>query len=159
MNDRDPAHGQSQTDEKGSTECAPLAAPSIERFVTWDDEAQDWDISDNASPHGGKKPIYLPNRSGDRQIHFHLNVPADSTWQFDTNDPIWTADNVPCGSLNRLASDQITIFRPPQPRLLKVLDRNDGEARLIRYQLNFINTGSGDQPPPCDPTILNGGND
>lgn len=159
MNDRDASHGQCQPTDQSSSQGDPASNPPIIRHVVWNEANQDWDIGDTGSPKAGKKkPIILPDESGGHEIHFNLRAPGKPTWQFDTNDPIWTADNVQCGSLSKRASDQVSIV-DPQPMLLKVFDKNDGEARLIRYQLNFVNSGTGSQPPACDPTILNGGND
>lgn len=158
MNDRDPPVGHPQP-EHSSKQCEAVNNPPINRHVVWNEANQDWDIGETPSPKAGKKkPIILEDGSGGHNIHFHLRVPPGKNWQFDTNDPIWTADNVQCGLLSSRASDQVSIV-DSQARLLKVFDRNDGEARLIRYQLNFVNKGPGDQPPPCDPTILNGGSD
>lgn len=158
MKDRHPPVGQPQAAGKGSTHCAPATNPPIQRWVIWNGADQDWDVSGNPSPNAGKKkPIILPEESGGHEIRFHLKVPPGSTWQFDTNDPIWTADNAKCGTLSSRASDQVSIV-DAQPLLLRIFDENDGESRLIRYQLNFVDSGVGAAPPACDPTILNGGN-
>lgn len=158
MHEQDSEARQPRPAAKGLDDCESNAPnPPIKRWVVWNDETEDWDLDDSPSPKSGmKKPIVLDHDSGGHEIQFHLTVPGGSRWQFDTNDPIWTADNVGCGSLSCLASDQVSVLRPESHRLV-VFDKNLGDKRIVRYQLNFVGAPGGPVPPACDPTILNGG--
>jgi hypothetical protein len=135
-----------------------MSNPTIKMYVQWVAADNEWcvDSSPSSNPKKKQKPIILADDSGGHEIEFHLHNPP-AGWEFDIGDPIWTADNVNCGSLsNKTKSDQIKDVRP-QATLLTIFDENDGDARLVRYQLNFVNKGSGPVPPACDPAILNGG--
>lgn len=158
MHEQDSKAGQPRPAKQGSAQCESDGRnPPILRWVVWNDRTEDWDVDDNPSPSSGKKkPIVLEDDSGGHEIQFHLKVPGGSGWQFNTTDPIWTEDNVACGTLSRLASDQVSVLHP-EPHLLVVFDENSGEERLVRYQLNFVGAPGGPVPPACDPTILNGG--
>lgn len=157
MANQDNSFKPSGVAQDSGADCEEITNPPINRWVIWDQANQDWDVSDSASPtHGKKKPIMLPDESGGHEIRFHLRVPGGSGWQFNTVDPIWTEDNVSCGNLSGLNSDQISV-PDCQALLLTIWDKNDGDARLVRYQLNFVDNGGGPVPPACDPAILNGG--
>lgn len=156
MSNQDSSFRRSEASQPGPSECEGVTNPPIERWVIWNDTDKDWDVSDSPSPRGRKKPIVLADESGDHEIRFHLKVQGGSGWQFKTSDPIWTADNVRCGTLNGLDSDQISVV-DCKPHLLTISDKNDGDARLVRYQLNFTDNAGGSAPPACDPAILNGG--
>ena len=127
------------------------------RYIQWVATDNEWcvDSSPSSNPKKKQKPVILADNSGGHKIEFHLHNPP-AGWEFNTADPIWTADNADCRSLDgKTKSDQIGIS-DCKAKLLTVWDKNDGEARLVRYQLNFLDTGGG-PVPPCDPAILNGG--
>ena len=117
----------------------------------------DWDLDTNPSPkHGTKWPIMLPVEGGQHEIVFHLVPTPHLDFEFDTSDPIWTADNSDCPPAQGDNSTQITIV-DCKPKKLTITNDNSGPSRLIRYQLNFVNSGTGPAKSECDPAILNGG--
>jgi len=157
MSDQNQTTRDPDLDADSATE-GEAANPTIKRYVQWVAADNEWcvDSSPSSNPKKKQKPIILADDSGGHEIKFYLHNPPEG-WEFDTADPIWTADNVNCSSLNnKTKSDQIQITDRKAERLT-VWDINDGDARLVRYQLNFVNTGSGPVPPACDPPILNGG--
>lgn len=131
--------------------------PPIQRFVRWNAAQNDWDLDENPAPRPNTKwAVLLPVRSGAHDIVFHLVPVPGFDYAFECGNPILAVDNTsncpPAGA----PSDQIAVQNCQWNRLT-ISDQNAGAARLIRYQLNFIDRNGGAAPPACDPAILNGG--
>lgn len=117
----------------------------------------DWDLDNNPSPQiDTKLPIVLPVKGGKHEIVFHIVPASGLDFEFDSNDPIWTADNSDCPPAQGDNSTQIDVV-DCKPKKLTITNENSGAARLVRYQLNFVNKGTGPASSACDPAILNGG--
>ncbi len=117
----------------------------------------DWDLDNNPSPQiDTKLPIMLPVKGGRHEIVFHIVPGSGLDFAFDSSDPIWTADNSDCPPAQGDNSNQITVV-DCKPKKLTITNENSGAARLVRYQLNFVNNGTGPASSVCDPAILNGG--
>lgn len=116
----------------------------------------EFDVDDNNNPPPGKKkPFLFGPGTGQHEIVFHL-IDNGVQIEFNQQDPIWTEDNVNCGNLTGRNSGQI-FPTDARANRLTVLNMNDGPARLVRYQLNFLYSVDNSPAPACDPAILNGG--
>ena len=117
-----------------------------------------WDVGNSPSPASKrKKVILLEDGSGSHQIMFHLHDPDSLGLKFDTANPIYAEDNVTCPPAQALVSDQVPVGGIScNDNRLTITDLNSGKARLVRYQLNFLNA-DGTKAAACDPVILNGG--
>ena len=98
--------------------------------------------------------LKLDKDSGSHAIDFDLHDQTGRSLQFDSADPIWASDNVPCPPPNGLHSQQLSIDKVGG-KSLTVINANSGEPREIRYQLNFVD-GSGSSCN-CDPIVDNAG--
>jgi hypothetical protein len=110
----------------------------------------EWDVGFKSPPDKGKVEIDLPPDSGKHDLVFHLVPTHGLDIEFDTADPIWVAEGGPCPPASGINSTQVGIV-DRSDRKLTISDANSGDARILRYQLNFIGAG------PCDPIIKNGG--
>jgi hypothetical protein len=116
----------------------------------------EFDVDYNDKPEKNKKkPLMFGPGTGRQTIVFHLETDGVQI-EFNQQDPIWTEDNGSCGNLTGRKSDQI-FPDPPTANKLTVINMNDGDARLVRYQLNFLYSKDKQPAPACDPAILNGG--
>ena len=119
--------------------------------------AIEWDLDPNNSPQQGvKRPIMLPIKGGKHRIIYHLIATPGLNYRFDCDKPIWTADNSDCPPASGLNSDQIKV-EDCDDNKLTIENLNNGPARLVRYQLNFLDAAGAPVSPACDPAILNGG--
>jgi len=111
-----------------------------------------WTV-DSKPPHNAK--LDLPNKSGAYEIVFDLDDDTRGRdLRFDCSYPFWVSENVPCPPPRGLHTDQIEVLACSQ-HSLTIIDRNDGPARNLRYQLNFRDgRGAREQ---VDPEIINGG--
>jgi len=118
------------------------------------------DVKIDADDSGGsvrfsidKAKISLAKMSGPHEVRFKLddktkNGPA----VFDQSDPIFYSENEACPKSGH-DSNQISVDSCSD-RILVITDTNDGPARTIGYQLNFLYAGA---PAELDPIIINGG--
>lgn len=113
--------------------------------------AMDFDIDGVKAKNSRLK---LDKDSGAHTIDFDLHDQTGRQLGFNTGDPIWASDNVPCPPPQGLQSSQMSIDGCV-PRTLTVVNSNSGASREIRYQLNFV-AGDG-SAAACDPIIDNGG--
>lgn len=111
----------------------------------------DWEV-DGIKARDAK--LKLHKGSGAHELDFRLDDDTGLGLAFDTNDPIWVGENIPCPPPRGINSDQISVSACSSANLLTV-DENSGRARELRYQLNFV-TADGRQEM-CDPIIENGG--
>lgn len=98
--------------------------------------------------------LKLDGGSGKHAIDFELHDHSGKNLQFDTTDPIWVGENCPCPPEPGLNSDQIGVTSC-NPQTLSTVNENSGDARELRYQLNF--KASDGSVQKCDPIIDNGG--
>jgi hypothetical protein len=98
--------------------------------------------------------LKLDKNSGVHSIDFDLHDQTGRQLQFNTGDPIWAGDDVPCPPAPGLNSDQLAVAGCV-PQSLTVTNSNNGSPRDVRYQLNFVDAAGGAQS--CDPIIENGG--
>ena len=147
-----------QTSSQGPGPAQPKNPPITMHIVPRDDNGTiEWDLDSNNSPAPGKKrPVLLEHDSGEHEIVYHLQTAPGLKFDFDTSNPIDTEDDVPCPPASGLNSDQIEVVSCSKNKLV-IRDKNEGDARLVRYQLNFVSSDGGSSPPACDPVILNGG--
>jgi len=92
-------------------------------------------------------------KSGPQDLHFNLDDRTGLGLRFD-DDPIWVHENegqCPPAGIN---TDQIQVSSVT-PGKLTIHNQNDGAARTLHYQLNFLD-GSG-ASVRVDPVIKNGG--
>jgi hypothetical protein len=112
----------------------------------------DWEIDGRKAKQSS---LQFPKGSQDVQVDFRLkDKTAARGLRFNRSDPIWVhetnaAQCPPAGS-----SDAQIQFLNCTDDVLTVINTNAKNSTL-RYQLNFLNNSSGDEP--CDPEIKNGG--
>jgi hypothetical protein len=114
----------------------------------------DWEID-------GKKPdeskLKLDYKSGGHEITFDLDrdhALKERGLRFNCAYPIFIHDNVEnCPDSG--VDEQIEVLSCSTDKLT-IYDKNTGEAKLLRYQLNFVEDDGAQQV--CDPIIDNGGN-
>jgi len=113
--------------------------------------AVDFDV-DGLKPQQAR--LKLDKDSGKHDIGFMLKDQTGKGLQFDTGDPIWVDEDAPCPPTPGVTTDQLTVTGCTADQL-STTNANDGRARELRYQLNFVaNDGSRQS---CDPIIDNGG--
>lgn len=113
--------------------------------------AVDFEVDGVTAKHAKLK---LDKGSGQHAIEFRLQDHTGRNLQFDTADPIWIDEDAPCPPTSGLSTDQLSIAGCT-PIALSTVNTNDGRARELRYQLNFI--GEDGTRETCDPIIENGG--
>lgn len=111
----------------------------------------DWEIDGKKAKEAKLK---LAKDSGAHELDFQLDDDTNLGLRFDTSDPIWVGENCPCPPPRGINSDQISVT-DCTGKSLTMLNQNSGDAREIRYQLNFIGSDGGREM--CDPIIENGG--
>lgn len=113
----------------------------------------DWEVD-------GKKPekatLKFGHNSGGHEIRFDLD--RDRTLRnrglrFNCAYPIYVHDDVTCCPTSGL-DEQIEVLACSRGTLT-IYDKNSGDSKLLRYQLNFVED-NGTQSI-CDPIIDNGG--
>lgn len=110
----------------------------------------EWGLGFGKNPApGSKQEVDLPKRSGEHKIVVHL-VGGPAGVEFNTKDPIWVCETGSCPPPEGSKSAQIEILECTRSKLT-LNDKNEGEARVLTYQLNFIGA------EPLDPMIRNGG--
>lgn len=117
-----------------------------------DDAGQiDFELDGVKAKHARMK---LDPASGPHDIDFHLEDHSGKGLKFHADDPMWVGENCPCPPAQGMNSDQITV-KECNPHKLSTVNANSGDARELRYQLNFkANDGSIQK---CDPIMENGG--
>lgn len=106
----------------------------------------------------GKKPKdsvhSFGHKTGAQTLNFHLDDRTGLGLKFD-EDPIWVheSDGHQCPPAG-IDTDQLKVSSVA-PGKLSIHNRNDGPARTLHYQLNFVD-GSG-AAQRVDPVIKNGG--
>jgi hypothetical protein len=113
--------------------------------------AVEFDIDGVKAQHAMLK---LDKDSGQHAIDFELNDHSGRGLMFQTDDPIWVGENVPCPPEPGVNSGQISVTGCA-PETLSTVNANSGKPRELRYQLNFV-TADGSKLN-CDPIIQNGG--
>ena len=98
--------------------------------------------------------LKLDKDSGPHTIDFNLQDHSGKGLQFDSANPICVGENCPCPPPQGINSDQFGVTGC-EPETLSTVNQNSGEARELRYQLNFV-AADGSQLD-CDPIIDNGG--
>jgi hypothetical protein len=91
---------------------------------------------------------------GGDDIAFNLHDASGLGLRFDFEDPIWVDEDAPCPPTPGLTTDQLSI-KDCKPSKLFVNNLNEGRARDLRYQLNFV--AEDGTRFTCDPIIQNGG--
>lgn len=113
----------------------------------------DWEI-DGKKPHESKMKFEAD--SGGHEIQFDLDrdrALKQRGLRFDRQNPIFVHDKVT--SCPTSGVDEQIEVRDCSDEKLTIYDKNNGEKKTLRYQLNFIeNDGA---RPVCDPIIENGG--
>jgi len=100
--------------------------------------------------------LKLDKDSGAHAIDFKLQDHSGKGVQFDTGNPIHVGENSPCPPPPGINSDQIGVTGCV-PETLSTINQNSGDARELRYQLNFV--AADGSKLDCDPIIDNGGGD
>jgi hypothetical protein len=113
--------------------------------------AVDFDV-DGINPKQAR--LKLDKGSGQHEIAFMLHDQTGRGLKFDMADPIWVDEDAPCPPTSGVTTDQLVVTGCTADAL-STTNANDGRARELRYQLNFI-TGDGSRAT-CDPIIDNGG--
>lgn len=113
--------------------------------------AVEFDIDGVKAQHAKLK---LDKNSGQHAIDFELHDQSGKGLMFQTDDPIWVGEDVPCPPSPGINSGQISVANCA-PGTLSTVNENSGEARELRYQLNFV--AADGSKLNCDPIIQNGG--
>lgn len=121
------------------------------RATTDDLGAVDFEVDGVKAQHSRLK---LDKDSGPHAIDFELHDQTGKGLMFQTGDPIWVGENVPCPPEPGVNSGQMSVTGCV-PQTLSTLNQNSGNARELRYQLNFV--AADGSPLNCDPIIENGG--
>jgi hypothetical protein len=100
--------------------------------------------------------LKLDKDSGAHAIDFKLQDHSGKGVQFDTANPIHVGENCPCPPPQGIVTDQIRVTGCV-PETLSTVNENSGDARELRYQLNFV--AADGSTLDCDPIIDNGGGD
>lgn len=128
----------------------PSKKVKVRAFLN-DAGAIDFDV-DGIKPSQAR--LKLDKGSGKHDISFVLHDQSGQGLRFDTGDPIWIDEDAPCPPTAGVSTDQLSVTGCTADAL-STTNANDGRARELRYQLNFIaNDGS---RQTCDPIIDNGG--
>ena len=112
----------------------------------------EWDI-DGYEPK--KSQIPFPNKSGPCEVDFDFDDRTKSALRFDCSSPLWINENTagacpPPG----VDTDQIEVLEC-SPDKLTIVNKNDGCARILHYQLNFVDPAG--HRIHVDPEFKNGG--
>lgn len=131
----------------------PVTRHDIEVKAVADGGSIDWEV-DGKKPHESK--VKFERDSGGHEIRFDLD--RDQTLRrrglrFNTTNPIFVHDKVTSCPTSGL-DEQIEVRDCTYERLT-IYDKNDGEAKTLRYQLNFVEDNGA--ASVCDPIIENGG--
>ncbi len=114
-------------------------------------ENVDWSLDfKNPPANGSKAQVTLDKASGGCDIIIRLIPTQGLDIGFQTSDPIWVSEGSQCPPPPGIGTDQITIVDCTDNEL-RIHDLNDGPARDLTYQLNFIGANA------LDPMIRNGG--
>ena len=113
--------------------------------------AVDFDV-DGIKPNQAR--LKLGKDSGRHDIGFMLQDHSGKGLRFDISDPIWVDEDAPCPPTPGVSTDQLSVAGCTADEL-STTNANDGRARELRYQLNFI--ASDGSRATCDPIIDNGG--
>ena len=112
----------------------------------------EWDI-DGVRPNASQ--VDFKRKSGAHEVEFEFDDKTRSGLRFDCSSPFWVDENT-SGSCPPpgLHTDQIEVMSC-KPDKLTVVNRNEGFARMLHYQLNFVD-GAGHRIH-VDPEFKNGG--
>ena len=131
----------------------PVTRHTIEVKADANGNRIDWEV-DNKKPEQAR--LKLEKDSGAHEITFDLDadrVLKHRGLRFQCAGPIFVHDNIadcPTSGLD----EQIEVLECSRGTL-RILDKNSGPAKVLRYQLNFVEkTG---EAQVCDPIIENGG--
>lgn len=141
---------QRQDLHMAQTRSDPGKTVNLFAMATRSGKTVDWKLGFQNPPEQSKARVDLPAKSGPHEIIVHLVATQGLDIDFDTTDPIWVTESGQCPPPNGVNSDQIIVASCTR-NLLRFVDKNDGPARTLTYQLNF--TGA----PALDPEIRNGG--
>lgn len=140
----------SDDDPKGSRR---VTRHDVEVKAKVDGGSIDWEI-------GGKKPheskIKFDPDSGAHDIRFDLDrdhALKERGLRFNCANPIFVHDKI-TSCPNSGLDEQIEVLDCSYEKLT-VSDKNSGEAKTLRYQLNFVEKDG--RVWVCDPIIENGG--
>ena len=121
------------------------------RAILNDAGGVDFEVDGVKAKHARLK---LDKDSGAHTIDFKLQDHSGKGVQFDTANPIHVGENSQCPPPQGINSDQLAVTSC-DAGTLSTINQNSGEARELRYQLNFV-TAEGSKVD-CDPIIDNGG--
>ena len=110
-----------------------------------------WDDPDgNPAKH---HRTHVPKGHPPHHIDFTFKDKTGLGLRFDESDPfhVWENDGCPPPGI---ATDQIDVVHS-DPGKVRILNRNSGPQRTLRYQLNVV--AKDGQRWPCDPIIDNDG--
>ena len=156
--------------DKGAAgrECAPVAPTprrpepthhvtrhTIEVKAVANGHSIDWEV-DRKKPEQAR--LKLDRNSGGHEITFDLDPDQalkNRGLRFQCAAPIFVHDEV-ATCPNSGVDKQIDVLECSRGTL-KIFDKNTGPEKLLRYQLNFVESNGGAQV--CDPIIENGGSD
>jgi hypothetical protein len=112
----------------------------------------EWDI-DGAKPNASCTDF--KRKSGSHKVEFKFDDKTEGGLRFDCSSPIWVNENT-SGSCPPpgVHTDQIEVISC-DPDELTILNKNEGVARTLHYQLNFVD-GAGHRIH-VDPEFKNGG--
>lgn len=111
----------------------------------------EWSLDDRGGPPSGKiVKVDLPRDSGPCELTIHLTVAGGADVAFNTEDPIWAAQNA-CPRQPGIHTDQIEVVPPTEAKKLTFVSKNQGDPQSLFYQLNFVGAD------PLDPEIKSGG--
>lgn len=131
-----------------------VTRPQVRLFAkaSREGKATEWKLGFDNPPEQSKARVELAAKSGEHEIVFHLVATQGLDISFDKDDPIWVQEGTQCPPGKGIKTDQISVDSCTH-NLLRISDRNDGPARILTYQLNFV----GADAEPLDPEIKNGG--
>lgn len=141
-----PAMSSAQPQQQATSHTIEVKAKAIGSSI-------DWEVD-------GKKPdeakLKLDKDSGGHEIIFDLDADGalkSRGLRFNCAYPIFVSENTATCPTSGV-DDQINVLEC-SPGKLKVFDKNTGVAKMLRYQLNFVEENGA--APVCDPIIENGG--
>jgi hypothetical protein len=124
---------------------------SVEFTARMEGDKVAWDGPDgNPAKH---HRVHVPKGHPPHHIDFTFKDKTGLGLKFEDGDPfhVWEGDGCPPAGI---ATDQIDVV-DSHPNKIRILNRNSGPPRSLRYQLNVI--GKDGAKWPCDPIIDNDG--
>lgn len=97
--------------------------------------------------------VHLPRNSRRWKLNYEIINAPNTNVQFK-DDPFWAGEDCPCPPPQGVSSDQVIDIHKHNDSQASFVDKNNGRARRIVYQINLHENGT---DHPFDPEVQNGG--